>query len=142
MGAVRGVPVASAHMGLTTAGLLLADVSPARMREVCGPKPSDAVLFGANQTDNTFLAHFADNVVGPLLHIIFIWVVALLASRIARVVIKRIGRQIEGATDSGRIDKIRHKTHGCAAQHRPGRHASRGVCEVPPSGSCGASPAC
>ncbi len=99
-------------MSLATAGTLFADVSPERMRQVCGQTPSDVCRWVLNQTDNVLLAHFADNIVGPLVRIVLIWVVALLASRVARVVIKRVGRQIEGATDSGRIDKIRHKTPG------------------------------
>lgn len=97
-------------MGLATTGLLLADVSAERMQQVCGTTPSDVCEWVLNQTDSRLLAKLADNVVEPFLSVVLIWVIALVVNRVARLVIKRIGRRLEGAAHSGSIDRLRGKT--------------------------------
>ncbi len=88
----------------------LADVTPQRLAQVCGDDPGTACRWVLNWSDNRFLAHLADNIVGPIISIIVIWIVAVLVNRVVRLVIKRVGRRIEGAANSGRLAKMRAKT--------------------------------
>jgi small conductance mechanosensitive channel len=89
---------------------LTADVTAQRLHDVCGADPGTACRWVLEQTDNRWLAHLADNVIGPILQIIIIWIVAVLVNRVVRLAIKRIGRHIEGAAFSGRLQKMRDRT--------------------------------
>ncbi len=86
---------------------VLAGVTPERLHQVCSDDPGTACRLMLDWTDNRWLAHMADNVVGPIIQIIVIWAVAIVVNRVIRLVIKRIGRHIEGAAESGRFEKMR-----------------------------------
>lgn len=85
-------------------------VSPERLADVCGDDPSGACRTVLNWTDNRFLAHLADNVVEPAFQILIIWIIAVAVNRIIRYFIKRIGRHIEGAAESGRFARLKART--------------------------------
>ena len=89
---------------------VMADVTAERLHQICGSDPGTACRWVLERTDNRWLAHVADNVIGPFVQIIIIWVVAVLLNRVVRLAIKRIGRHIEGAAFSSRIQKMRART--------------------------------
>ncbi len=90
--------------------LLAADITPERLAEVCGDDPATECRWVLEWTDNRFLAVASDKVVGPLIAIILIWIVAVVANKVIRYFIKRMGRRMEGATESGRMAKVRART--------------------------------
>ena len=90
--------------------LVLSEVSPARLQQVCGSNPSAACRWMLEHTNNRLLASAANVVSERLVPVIIIWVVAFVANRVIRLVLKRVGRRIEGAADSGRWERMRAKT--------------------------------
>ena len=87
-----------------------ADVPLERLHEICGDDPGTACRWVLEQTDNRWLAHLADTVIGPMIQIIVIWVIAVLLNRIVRLMIKRIGRHLAGDAYLGRLQKLRDRT--------------------------------
>lgn len=61
-------------------------------------------------TGNRLLAQAASFTSKRIVPVIIIWVVAFVVNRVIRVVLKRIGRRIEGAAGSGRLQRMRAKT--------------------------------
>jgi small conductance mechanosensitive channel len=86
--------------------LVLADVSPERLRSVCGDEPGRICRSLLDATDNRTLAELGDWLVGPPLRILLIVVVALIVNRIARRAVKRTLRGIANGGVRERLGAI------------------------------------
>lgn len=89
---------------------LVADVTPERLRQVCGVDPSNACRWVLDWTGNEFLAHVAENVIAPVVYVVVIWLIAVLVNKVVRRLIMRVGRHLEGAAESGRFAKMKAHT--------------------------------
>lgn len=96
--------------GLTVFAMVAAEISPERLQKVCGDDPATACRKVLEWTDNQFLADVADKVVAPIIQIVIIWIIAVAVNRTVRLVIKRIGRRLEGAAESGSYARMKART--------------------------------
>lgn len=89
---------------------IAAEISPERLQKVCGDEPANECRWVLEWTDNQFLAQASDKVVAPIIQIIGIWIVAVAVNRLVRLLIKRIGRRLEGAAESGGYARMKDRT--------------------------------
>ncbi|HST40716.1 MAG TPA: mechanosensitive ion channel family protein [Conexibacter sp.] len=90
--------------------LVLADVSPERLRSVCGDDPGRICRTVLDATDNRTLAEFGDWLVGPPLRILLILLVAVIFNRIARRAVKRMLRGMASGAMRERLGAVRKRT--------------------------------
>lgn len=90
--------------------LVLADVSPERLRSVCGDDPGRICRTVLDATDNRTLAELGDWLVGPPLRILLILLVAVIINRIARRAVKRMLRGMASGAMRERLGAVRKRT--------------------------------
>lgn len=90
--------------------LVLADVSPERLRSVCGDAPGWICRGVLDATDNRTLAELGDWLVGPPLRILLILLVAVVVNRIARRAVKRTLRGMASGAMRERLGAVRKRT--------------------------------
>lgn len=90
--------------------LAAAQADPERRAEACGEQPGNVCRWVFDQTDSVGLAEFADWLAGRLVPILLVLVGAWLLNRVVRRAIRRFAARIEGATESGRMKRLRDKT--------------------------------
>ncbi len=95
---------------LTSAVVWAAEISPERLTEVCGEQPGAACRWVLEKTDVKALAIVADVFMRRMLIVVLIWLIAIALNRATRLLIKRVGKSIEGAARSGGIEKMRDRT--------------------------------
>lgn len=89
--------------------LVLADVSPERLRSVCGDDPGTICRAILDATDNRTLAELGDWLVGPPLRILLILAVAVVANRIARRAVKKMLRGMASGAVRERFGAVRRR---------------------------------
>ncbi|MCB0976445.1 MAG: mechanosensitive ion channel [Acidimicrobiales bacterium] len=89
---------------------MFAEVDPVKRLEACGQAPGNVCRFVFERTESVGMAEFADWLTGTPLSILCVLVGAWLLNRVVRRVIKRFAARIEGAQESGKLDKLRDRT--------------------------------
>jgi len=96
--------------------LLLADMTPAQLRDTCGLDPDVACREILQRTGNRSLAEVADFVVGTPLTIVLIALGALIVNRLVGRAIERGLRGLSSAVVRERVSAVRRRGPGVAAE--------------------------
>lgn len=88
---------------------MLADVSPERLRSVCGDDPGTICRALLDATGNRTLAELGDWLVGPPLRILLILLVAVIVNRIARRAVKKFLRGMASGAVRERFGAVRRR---------------------------------
>lgn len=88
---------------------LLADVSPERLRSVCGDDPGRVCRALLDVTGSRGVAEVGDWLVGPPLRILLILAVAFIVNRIARRAVKKLLRGMASGAVRERLGSVRRR---------------------------------
>ncbi len=86
--------------------------SAALLLEACGDKPGVVCRWVIDTTGSVGLAEAADWMTGPVTQILVVLIGAFLLNRLVRRAIRRFANRVEGAAESGRLEKLRARTPG------------------------------
>jgi small-conductance mechanosensitive channel len=92
--------------------LLLADITPAQLRDTCGANPSFACRQLLERTQNRTLAEVADWVLGTPLTIVLILISALIANALVRRAIERALLSLSSGVVRERVSAVRRRAPG------------------------------
>jgi len=91
---------------------VIADISPAQLRESCGQEPALLCREILERTENRTLAEIADTVLGTPLTITLIVIAAFVANRLVGRVINRALRSLSSGVVRERVSAVRRRTPG------------------------------
>ena len=108
---VGGCGVASLRLDLVTAPFTAAtQVQSDSLTDACGDDPGTACRFVLDHTSTEWLAKLVDFLVARPLKILFIVLLAWVAAKISRRLIRRFSSQLAGSAESGRLRRARDRT--------------------------------